>query len=290
MAVANFIPEVWSKKLLKIFDNMVVMKKLVNTDYEGDIKNAGDTVHVRTFGDVTINDYTRDQTINFQALSDPMSDLTIDQQKYFAFKVDDMDKAQSDIKILEGYSSRAAVAIRDVVDTRLLSHYADTPTANREGSDGSPITLSKSNIYEYVSALSKRMDDANAPEDGRNLVGNPLFKQILQNCPEFLRDTSLGDKVVQNGRIGSILGFSVHCTTNLPTTASGHFPILGLTRDFISFASQIQKVESVRPYDMFADAVKGLYLYGSKVFTNTETSKGPDNSGAVLYMSSSSAV
>ncbi|MCE3234532.1 MAG: hypothetical protein K0Q50_712 [Vampirovibrio sp.] len=120
MAVANFIPEVWSKKLLKIFDKTCVMKKLVNTNYEGEIKKAGDTVHVRTFGDVTINDYTRDMVIQFETLADPMSDLTIDQQKYFAFKVDDLDKAQSDISILEGYAARAAIAIRDVVDTRLF--------------------------------------------------------------------------------------------------------------------------------------------------------------------------
>jgi hypothetical protein len=44
---------------------------------------------------------------------------------------------------------------------------------------------------------------------------------------------------------------------------------MAFTRDFISFASQVDKIETVRPYNMFADAVKGLYLYGSKVMLPT---------------------
>lgn len=282
MAVANFIPEIWSKKLLKIFDKMVVMAKLVNRDYEGEIKEAGDTVHIRTFGDVTVNSYTRDMTISFQALTDPMVDLTIDQQKYFAFKVDDMDKAQSNIGILEGYSERAAIAIRDVVDTRLIGHYADVPAANTIGSTGAPITLDKDNIYSYITQLSQALDDANAPQDGRNLVIAPKFKTMLVNSDQFIRATDLGDKVVQNGYIGEVSNFAVHVTTN-DATVSGCKHLLALTKDFISFASQISKVESVRPYNMFADAVKGLYLYGSKVPSNSDTGKGPDNCGAVLY-------
>lgn len=289
MALNNFIPEVWSLKLLKIYDNMVVMANLVNRDYEGEIKKAGDTVHVRTFGDVTVNDYTRDMTISFESLEDPMSDLTIDQQKYFAFKVDDMDKAQADVKILEGYAKRAAIAIRDVVDKRLLAHYADAPSEATQGSDGSPITLSKSNVYEKFVKQARLMSDNNCPEDFRWAVVNPLAKDLILRSPEFIRDTKLGDNAVQNGYIGNFAGFKIHCTTNMETTASGHFPLLFGTNDFISFASQVKDVEKVRPYNMFADAMKGLYLYGSKVFTNSATSKGPKQCGGTLIMDSASA-
>lgn len=282
MALSNFLPEVWSKKLQKILDKTVVMAKLVNRDYEGEITKAGDTVHVRTFGDVTINDYTRDQVIQFESLTDPMSDLVIDQQKYFAFKVDDLDKAQSDINILEGYAARAAIAIRDVVDTRLIGHYADAPSANLVGSSVSPKSLSASNIYQYITELSEALDNSNCPADGRNLVIKPAEKTFLLQSSQFVRDTSLGDNVVQNGKIGNVAGFDVHVSTNVPTVNSNH-PILGFTKDFISFASQVSKVEHVRPTNMFADSVKGLYLYGSKVFTNTSSSKGPDLCGGVLW-------
>jgi hypothetical protein len=265
MAVDNFISEVWSKKLLKVFDKTVVMANLVNREFEGEITAAGDTVRVRTFGNVTINDYTRDMTISYQALTDPMQTMTIDQQKYFAFKVDDLDKAQANVDILEGYASRAAIAIRDVVDSRLVAHYADVDAGNIIGTNGAPITLTKTNIYSYITQLGELLDNANMPQEGRNLMITPKFKTMLLQSDEFTRATSLGDSVIQNGYIGNVAGFAVHVTTNNPAV-SGVVNILAFTSDFISFASQVSKVETVRPHNMFADAVKGLYLYGSKVF------------------------
>lgn len=264
MATANFIPEIWSKKLLKIFDKSAVMANLVNRDFEGEITTAGDVVHVRTFGDVTINNYTRDMTISFQSLTDPMVDLLIDQQKYFAFKVDDLDKAQANVNILEGYAGRAAIAIRDVVDSRLIGHYTDVDSGNVIGTDEAPITLTSSNIYGYITQLAEKLDDSNAPQEGRNLVITPKFKTMLLQSTEFTRATSLGDNVVQNGYIGNVAGFGVHVSTNI-TAVSDVVNLMAFTPDFISFASQVSNIETVRPYNMFADAVKGLYLYGSKV-------------------------
>jgi hypothetical protein len=264
MALTNFIPEIWSKKLLKIFDKTAVMANLVNRDFEGDITASGDVVHVRTFGDVTVNDYTRDMTISFQSLTDPMVDLTIDQQKYFAFKVDDLDNAQANIDILEGYAGRAAIAIRDVVDSRLMGHYVDVDAGNVIGTNGAPITLTKDNIYSYITQLGEKLDNCNVQHEGRNLVITPKFKTMLLQSTEFTRATSLGDNVIQNGYIGNVAGFAVHVSTNNPAV-SGVVNLLAFTRDYISFASAVSKVETVRPYNMFADAVKGLYLYGSKV-------------------------
>lgn len=281
---ANFIPEIWSKKIQKIFDKNAVFVPLVNRDYEGEIKSAGDTVHIRTFGDVAVNDYTRDMTISFQSLEDPMVDLVIDQQKYFAFKLDDLNKAQADINILEGYAGRAAIEIRNVIDRHLHSHYADVASANIIGTSGAPITLTKDTVYGYLCDLGKLLDDKNIDQEGRNLVVNPAVKNLLRKAPEFVRATGMGDKVVTNGMIGEVAGFNVHVSTNL-NTVSTNTPILAFTKDFMTFASQVSKVEKVRPDNMFADAVKGLYLYGSKVPTNSATNKGCDNAGAVLWVS-----
>ncbi len=268
MATANFIPEIWSKKLLKIFDSNAVMANLVNRDFEGEIKDSGDIVKVRTFGNVTISDYTRDQTISFQALTDPMQELSVDQQKYFAFKIDDLDKAQADMNILEGYAGRAAIAIRNIVDSRLLGHYADVDANNVVGTDVSPIVLTSTNIYGYIADLGEMLDTDNIPAEDRHLVLTPKYKTMLLKSDEFTRATSLGDKVIQNGYIGNVAGFSVHVSTNLQPV-SGVVNLMAFNREFVSFASQVNKIEHVRPYNMFADAVKGLYLYGSKVFHPT---------------------
>jgi N4-gp56 family major capsid protein len=264
MATGNFIPEVWSKKLLKSLNKKVVMANLVNKDFEGDIKDSGDTVYVRTYGNISINNYTRDMTINFEALTDPVQTMVIDQQKYFAFKVDDLDLAQADVDLLDGYTSRAAIAIRDVVDSHLLGFTSSVDAGNIIGS-GTAVALTKDNVYTQITKLAELLDIANISDEDRNLVIPPKVKTLLLQSNEFTRATSLGDAVVQNGYIGNVAGFSVHCTTNMPDVA-GVYSILAFHKDFISFASQVAKVERVRPYNMFADAVKGLYLYGSKVF------------------------
>lgn len=282
MALDNFIPEVWSLKLLKIFDKSCWMVKLVNREYEGEVKNSGDTVHVRTFGDVVINNYTRNQTLAFQELDDPMSTMVIDEEKYFAFKVDDLDAAQADIKILKGYTQRAAVAIKEVIDQHLHSHYTDVPVDNVIGSVAEPIALNKDNIYYYCTLLAEKLDNSNAPGTGRNMLVSPRYKTMLLNCPEFLRSTGLGDKVVQDGYLGNIAGMKVWVSTNL-NKASGNTPLMAFNEHFISYASQVSKVKAVAPSKEFSEGVKGLYLYGSKVFINDASDKGPDKCGACLW-------
>jgi hypothetical protein len=264
----NFMPEVWSKKLQKIFDKQAVFASIVNRDFEGEIKNAGDTVQIRTFGDITINDYTRNSTIAYQDLSDPMDTLLIDQQKYFAFKLDDLDKAQANINILEGYAQRAAVAIRNVIDKRLHGHYTNVDAGNVLGTSGSPITLTTANVYGYMVDMAKLMDEADIPAEDRHLVVNPEVKALLLQSNAFLRSTQLGDKVVANGAIGTLAGFQVHVSTNMNTVGSA-VPLLALHRELITFASQVSKIEKVRPDNMFADAVKGCTCTGRRCAAST---------------------
>jgi hypothetical protein len=266
MGYANFIPEIWSQEINKIFDKQTVMAGLVNTRFQGEIKKAGDVVYVRTYGNVSVNDYTRNMTINYEVLTDPLQNMTIDQQKYFAFKVDNLDVAQSNLPILEGYTQRAAVAMRNVIDSRLLGHYTECHADNIIGGT-TPITLTSANIYGQLVKLGERLDNKNVFESKRYLVISPAVKSLLLQSDQFTRATSLGDSVVQNGFIGNVAGFGVYVTTNMPTIAGGVVPTLAFTEDFISFASQVTEIETVRPTDSFTTAVRGLYLYGSKVFS-----------------------
>jgi len=265
MAYDNFIPEVWGKEILKSFSKNAVMAGLVNRDYEGDIKKFGDMVRIRSYGNVTVRDYTRDTAITYETLSDPMQNLLIDKQKYFAFRVDDLDMAQSDVNIIEGYSEQAAIAVRDVIDAHLYGHYEDVPTGNIIGGPTGSIAVTKSTVYDYITVLSEMLDNQNVPQENRALIVNPKFKRVLMQSDAFTRATSLGDDVIQNGLIGNIVGFKVHVSTNVPTLAGDVMPILACHKDFATFASQVVQVESIRPTDRFVQAVRGLYLYGSKV-------------------------
>lgn len=259
----NFIPEVWSKKLSTLLDKSGVMMQCVNRDYEGDIKNAGDTVHIRSFGNVSVKTY--DGSVTYDNLDSPMKDLLIDQKKYFAFKVDDISKAQANINIMEGYLERAKIAIDLAKDSFLLAKHADVPSDNIIGVEETPIALTKDNIYSNFVSLAKALKKANAVSKGQKpwIVINPDVEATLIQAPEFIRSTADGDKTLREGSIGRIAGLDVLVCTNLEAVGGKLYVIAG-TNNAVTFASQVVQVESIRLQDSFDTAVRGLYVYGAK--------------------------
>lgn len=261
---ADFIPEVWSQKLTALLDNSGVMMQCVNKDYEGDIKASGDTVKIRSFGDVDVSTYTG--TISsYSELSASSQELVIDQEKIFAFKVGDIATAQSNVDILNGYMERAKVAVDLVKDTYLLGKHADVPAANTLGTDASPIALTKTNIYSYFVNIAKILKKSNAASAGKTpwIVINPDVEAVLMQADQFIHATQAGDNTLRDGSIGKIAGMDVLSSTNL-TANNGKFYVMAGTNDAITFASQVANIEKLRDPNSFADLVRGLYLYGAK--------------------------
>ncbi|MFO7294268.1 MAG: coat protein, partial [Acidimicrobiia bacterium] len=97
MAISNFVPEVWAAELLVALEKNLVYAApgVVNRDYEGEIAQYGDTVHITTLGDPTIGTYTPHSDITIEDVDDTPTTLTIDQAKYFAFEVDDIERRQA---------------------------------------------------------------------------------------------------------------------------------------------------------------------------------------------------
>ena len=164
MAFTNFIPKVWSARLLEHLDKAHVYGALVNRDYEGDIKQYGDTVHINQIGAVTIKDYTKNTDIDAQeALSNTDQTLVINQAKYFNFQIDDIDKAQIKPELMNAATQRAAYALADTSDQYIAGLMA-AGALGTVGSDASPITVTAQNAYEQLVALKVKLDEQNASD------------------------------------------------------------------------------------------------------------------------------
>src|SRR5215217_6756638 len=103
MSLAQFIPSIWSARLMQGLQKQLIYGQsgVVNKDFEGEIREAGDRIHIHSIGDITVSNYTRDTTsVTYQLLTDERRTLLIDQSKYFAFKVDDLDVAQQQPKVI----------------------------------------------------------------------------------------------------------------------------------------------------------------------------------------------
>lgn len=261
---STFIPEVWSQKLNQMLEKNCVMLQCVNRNWEGDIKNQGDTVKIITPATVSVSTLTSD-SITYSSLTPTSKDLVIDQRKFFAFKIDDVANVQSNMDIMEAHLGNAQKAIEEVQDSYLLGLQADVPTANIVGSEESPISLSKTTIYENFVKLALALKNSNAVHAGVRpwVVINPTIESYLLQSTEFISAHKVADETLREGSIGRIAGMDVLVSTNLTAVDSKYYVLAG-TNEAITFASQLSKIESLRDKDSFSDLVRGLYLYGAK--------------------------
>ena len=259
-----FIPEIWSKKLNNMLEKNCVMLQCVNRNWEGDIKQQGDKVKIITPADVTVSTLTS-SNIAYSSLTPTSMELEIDQKKFFAFKIDDVAKVQTNGEIMEAHLNNAKKAIEEVQDSYLLAMHTNVTAANTVGSESAPITLNKSTIYENFVKLSLTLKNSDAVYSGVRpwVVINPNIEAYLLQSPEFISAHNVADKTLREGSIGRIAGMDVLVSTNL-TEVDGKYYILAGTNDAITFASQLAKIESLRDKDSFSDLVRGLYLYGAK--------------------------
>lgn len=120
--LAAFTPVKFSLKLIEVLYNETIYTLIANTKFEGEIKNAGDRVRVRTAGKINLSQYTKEQTLVAQQLNPTDEDLVIDQQFYFKFVVDDIDKIQNDIDAINEYAANAKMDMSELLDSDLLSY------------------------------------------------------------------------------------------------------------------------------------------------------------------------
>ena len=282
MAVTTFIPELWNARLLYALEKAHVATNLVNRNYEGEISNHGDTVHINTIGAITVKSYTKNTDIDApETLTTTDQTLVIDQAKYFNFQVDDVDKVQAAGELVDTAMGRAAYALADVSDAYLFGVIAAGAAAgNTIGSAAAPVALTASNVYENIVKLKTKLDKANVPNTGRTIVVPPDVHSLLLLDDRFAKSTATaGQEALINGLVGRIAGFDVYMSNNVKTgtgTDTGKTPYFEITAQITAattYAEQIIKTEAYRMESRFADAVKGLHVYGAKVTDGTKIAK-----------------
>lgn len=276
LATGYFNPKIFPKRLMKHFDNFLVMDQCVNREWEGTIKGAGDTVHIRQIGDIVIETYDRYQDLTYQNLSEAETILQITEQDTFSFMLDILDESDFDIPVLEEYTKRAAYALAKRMDEFIYSTgVAGVDAANKIGTALAPIALTQFNIYRYLTELNTKLVKQNALAYGQKawIAVPPDIMLLLRNCPQFIptntggNATDKGNTVVAGGSIkGTIAEFTVKETTNITANTAGVFNILAGTKDGITFAEKVALTERIKKLEKkFGQAVRGLFYYGAKV-------------------------
>lgn len=266
MAIKNFIPQLWSARLLEHLDKAHVYANLVNRDYEGEITNFGDTVKINQIGDITVKDYTRGSDIDDpEELTGTQQLLTIDQSKYFNFGIDDVDNAQTNPKLMNEAMTRSAYAMNDVTDT-FLANLMAVNAGNKVGDDSTPVVPTKETAYDLLVDLGTALTESNVPIAGRWVVVPAWYHGLLLKDDRFVKGgTDYNKAILEGGNVGVAGGFQVWLSNNVPNTSGEKYKIIAGVNAGTSYAEQLLEVEGYRPEKSFKDAIKGLHVYGGKV-------------------------
>lgn len=267
MSVDTFKPEVWSANLLVALRKALVFGGVANTDYEGEISESGDSVTINSISRPTVSDYVPNETkIDPEKLTAAQRKLLIDQSKYFAFEVDDVDARQAKGNLIPKAMEESAYALADVADRFLASLYTGVVSANNLGTIGVKASEPTKAYDDIIVPLKVALDDASVPTADRWIVIPPWIHGRLLRDDRFIRADATGKPAASaGGFVGEAAGFSVRMSNNTPNPTEDHNVVQAGYKGALSFAQQINKVEAYRPQDAFSDAVKGLHLYGGKL-------------------------
>ncbi len=271
MSLNNFIPTLWSGNILSTLEKTHIFAELANKDYEGDISGAGDTVKINMIGDVTVSNYTKNTDINaVETLDDAQTVLLIDQQKYFNFQIDDIDKRQQIPKLMAAATSKAGYALRDAVDSFFAEMYADSGMA--QNTSASPVNLTSLNVEAEILACGTTMTENDVPLENRFMVVLPwvIEKFVLAG----MTTKTANDALWARGFVDRILGFDIFVSNNVSDQdglGDDTRNIAGIRNESFTFAEAIMDVEAYRPQLRFADALKGLHVYGGKMVRPDKT-------------------
>lgn len=297
----TFIPTVWSAKLNAKFYASTTFGDIANTNWEGEISNLGDKVIINNIPTLSVSDYAVGTSLTYEVPTPDVVELLIDKAKYFAFQISDVIEYQSKPNLMDMFSTDAGNQMKIKVDTDCwLGVYNGAAAANvgatagaitggfNMGTDAAPVALNSGNILAFITQMSTILDEQNVPETDRWLVLTPYERQLLMNSnlaqAQFMGDS---ESALRNGRIGRIDRFTVYLSNLLPRAAADQnytggadagkvkrHTIMAGHKSAFTFASQINKVETLRNPSDFGDYIRGLMVYGRKVVKDTAFTTG----------------
>jgi hypothetical protein len=298
----SFIPTLWSGKLLSKFYQNTTMSEIFNTDYEGELKNQGDTIRIRLAPSISISDYVAGANLTYEVPTPIFQDMQVSKGKYFGVQVNDVLAYQSDMNLMNMFTEDAAKQLKISIENEVFfnSFVTEGPSAANEGGTAGAISAAYNlgtdiapidqatpeNVLKAILRMSTVLDEQNVPEDGRWLVMSPFDRHLLmQSTLAQAYFTGDASSTIRTGKVGMIDRFTVYVSNLLPRGAAAKALVAGLTdpstggavtdakarrtmvagtKAAVSFAMTVNKTEPLRNQTDFGDIVRGLAVYGRR--------------------------
>ena len=242
MAVTNFIPTIWEARLMAKFHERSVAELITTAP----TKIEGNKIVFNKVSDVALKDY--EGTVSFDDLQTSKVELNMDIEKYWAFKVDDVDAVQAAGNLIDPHVQEAGYGLQEATDKLVLDEALKT--AN---------TVTAERIYDVIVKANTQLNKNKVPKAERFAVINSEVLEELQLDARFTKEY----KILENGIIegANINGTQLVFSEELN---EGAFAIVVLHKSAIGYAKQLEETEAMRLQNSFADGIRGLQVDGVK--------------------------
>lgn len=263
MAYQNFIPTVWNAQINRELERLCVYAENCNRQYEGSVKQMGDSVRILGVGKPTITSTTSKNIVlsDAETVEDTSVTMNINQIAHFNYKVDDIDKRQAQPNgVMEALSSETSEGLANVMD----KYIADLAKGNLAIKNvASAAQLTAANVLSTIdAALVKLYENDVSPTSKITLTVSPQFYMLLKEA--YIKLDTDNSGMMKNGRVGMYGNVVVKMSNNVATVSSAELATLRTDRA-IAFVNPMTHTEAYRPEKGFSDAVKGFILYDAKI-------------------------
>lgn len=262
MSNYNSIEKIISAEILRTNEDNLIANKICNTNFAGDIKNAGDSVVFIGMNEPAVYDYTG--TLSYDNTDDSAITLDIDQDKVFSFKIKNLEELRSSIGLRDSQTKRASYNLKKEVDTFVLGLWRDA------GTQMTATQTSPANALSVIAQLKEKLEEANVPDGQSWIVIPPFLKaQLVIAGVKF----QINNGINGTGMIGytNELGCDLFVSNQLATDDNSNTVCLAGSYSAIAYAEQVLETQIIdRLENSFDTAIRGRIVFGAKVIKPNE--------------------
>ncbi len=279
---SRYIPTLFSQKATVKHYDMTVCGEITSNDWEGEVTKLGDKVVIRRTPDVSVGDYQKNLDIAYETPEDNATELELNRGKYYAVVLDDVDRIQSDMGLMDMYAEDAAEQVVLKQDAEFLSAIVNDIHADNQGASagrksgaidlgavGAPVVIDADNAVKFLMRMNQSLTEQGVSRVGRWVVLPAWFCTILKNTDvKSALITGDPEGAIRNGRLGTIDGLTLYESNQLTDyldTGLNVTPVIAGHKDGVTWANQFINAEVIRLQTKFASAIRGLAVYGYKV-------------------------
>jgi hypothetical protein len=259
---------------------MMFLSEIANTNFQGTLRDFGDKVIIRRRPTVTTFRTSKGMKLPVQKLTGPaVVELLIDQGVGFNVALEKVDEKQSDLNLSSAIMEEAAIQTKIDIETDFLANIYTSAHADNIGTTagaktgsynigvaGNPVAVDHTNATTYLQRFAAILSEANVSPIGRWAVIPNWYAYLLGLSD--LKNASLtgaSDNVLLTGRLPQkVAGFTLYETNLYTPTDDGHqaYPVTFGHKDFITFANQLNELETIPNPESFGRLLRGQSIYG----------------------------